>query len=74
MITQSCATRARIPLRLVGKIEKSCLLPEPIRLQDSQNSTRWLDGCLVLKSGINTFQNASSIPVFVSKLKSFLLV
>ena len=39
VITQAHATRARILPRLAGKIEKFCLLPEPIRLQDLQNST-----------------------------------
>ena len=40
IITQAHTTRARIPPRLAGKIEEFRLLPEPIRLEDSQNSAR----------------------------------
>ena len=40
VITQPLPTRARIPPGLAGNIEKFYPLPEPIRLQDSQNSAR----------------------------------
>ena len=40
VITQAHATWPRIPPGLVGKIEKFRPYPEPIRLQDPQNSAR----------------------------------
>ena len=40
VVTNAHATRARIPPGLAGKIEKFCPLPEPIRLQVSQNLAR----------------------------------
>ena len=39
VIAQGHTTRARISPGLAGKIEQFRLLPEPIRLQDLQNSS-----------------------------------